>query len=322
MSYEIDPELAPVLEVLPDIDARDVPAARRILSEMVAAAPAPDLGGVEISEQAIPGAQGPEITVRLYCPETRSGAGVILQVHGGGFLMGDLEVDHARNIVLARELGVLVVAVDYRLAPEHPYPAGLEDVYTTLEWIVEHHAKLGIDPAQILVKGASAGAGLCAALALAVRERGGPAIAFQFLAIPELDDRLITDSATRFNDTPNWQRRNAQASWDAYLGAADARAKDVAATAAPARAENLSGLPPAYISVAQFDPLRDEGLNYARALLATGVPVELHLFPGTFHGSTAVDAAISRRELDEELTVLRTVLQRLLHSTSTSEESV
>ena len=313
MSYEIDPELVPVLELLPDIDARDIPAARRILSEMVAAVPDPDLFGVEVLEQTISRATGHDVTVRLYRPAIRSGAGVVLQVHGGGFLMGDLDVDHARNVVLARDLGVTIVAVDYRLAPEHPYPAALEDVYATLEWIVDCADSLAISPAQVILKGASAGAGLCAALTLAVRERGGPKIAFQFLAIPELDDRLSTVSATRFTDTPNWQRRNAQASWNAYLGAGDTRSVPTPATAAPARAHDLSGLPPAYISVAHFDPLRDEGVDYARALLAADVAVELHLFPGTFHGSTAIDAAVSRRELDEELTVLRTVLERLAH---------
>ena len=209
MSYAIDPELAPVVDLLPDIDVRDVPAARRILSEMVAAVPEPDLSGVEIEEQIVPGHDGHQITVRLYRPAARSCAGVILQVHGGGFLMGDLEVDHARNVVLAREVGALVVGVDYRLAPEHPYPAALEDVYATLEWIVKQCEPLEINAGEVIVKGASAGAGLCAALTLAVRERGGPLIAFQFLAIPELDDELITASATRFVDTPNWQRRNA-----------------------------------------------------------------------------------------------------------------
>jgi acetyl esterase/lipase len=212
-------------------------------------------------------------------------------------------------VEFARELGVVVVAVDYRLAPETPFPGPLEDVYAGLLWVAKHADELGIDPQRIAVHGVSAGGGLCAALSLLARDRGGPHIAFQFLAVPEVDDRLATVSMNAYVDTPVWNRPAAVLSWDSYLGAGVPGSDSVSPYAAPARATDLTGLPPAYVSVMQFDPLRDEGIAYALALLAAGVTTELHLFPGTFHGSAmAAHTEISQRELAEELAVLRKAL--------------
>jgi acetyl esterase len=266
--------------------------------------------GVQIEDRRIPRSTGhPEVPIRIYRPEERSTLGAVYSVHGGGFIAGDLETEHALNVTLARELGAVVVAVDYRLAPETPFPGPLEDVYTGLLWTAEHAGELGIDPQRIAIQGASAGGGLCAALALLARDRKGPHIAFQFLAVPELDDRLTTPSMTTFTDTPLWDRPKAVASWDFYLGAGRAGSDDVSVYAA--RATDLAGLPPAYVSVMHFDPLRDEGIAYALALLAAGVTVELHLFPGTFHGSALIQhAAISRREQIEMVAVLRQALAR------------
>ena len=307
MGYAYDPELAPLVASLPAIDATDIPHARQTLREMYAAMPQPPAEGVTVEDRRIPRGTSP-VDVRLYRPAGRVAGAAILDVHGGGFLMGGLETDHARNLVLARELEVLVVSVDYRLAPEVRYPGALEDVLCALEWLVRHADELQVDPDRIALHGDSAGGGLCAAAALAARDRGGPAIAFQFLGYPMLDDRLATGSARRFTDTPNWDRRNAAAGWDAYLGPGVAAAAGVPAYAAPARASDLTGLPPAYVSAMHVDPLRDEGVAYGLALLAADVPVEIHLFPGTFHGSSLLDAAVSRRQLDEEVAVLRHAL--------------
>jgi acetyl esterase len=156
----------------------------------------------------------------------------------------------------------VVVSVEYRLAPEDPFPAGLEDCYAALVWLHESAAELGVDGDRIAVVGRSAGGGLAAALALVTRDRHGPALCFQCLAIPELDDRLDTPSMQAFVDTPLWNRPLAEASWRHYLG--DDRS-DVSPYAAPARATDLSGLPPAYVSTMEFDPLRDEGIAYANA---------------------------------------------------------
>lgn len=309
MGYAFDPELAPGIPFLPILDYSDPGATRALISEFVAGLGTPDSSGVDVHDELITGPEGaPDVRVRIYRPGQRRGPAGIYHMHGGGFTVGDLEPEHADNLALARELGVLIVAVDYRLAPEHPFPAGLEDCYAGLKWMADHAQDLGIDPARIAIKGGSAGAGLGAALALLARDRGGPNICFQHLGYPALDDRLTTASS-QFPDTPLWHRGNAIMSWDAYLGVGVRGTPDVSPYAAPARATDLTGLPPAYISVMHFDPLRDEGIAYALALLNAGVTVELHLFPGTFHGSNVfADAAISRRERGETIATLERAL--------------
>jgi acetyl esterase/lipase len=202
-----------------------------------------------------------------------------------------------------------VVAVEYRLAPETPFPGGLEDCYTALRWLAAEAGDLGVDPDRIAIAGYSAGGGLCAALALLARDRGGPRIRFQYLGVPEVDDRLETRSSREFVDTPVWNRPLAELSWDHYLGVGKRGGDDVSPYAAPARATDLTGLPPAYISAMEFDPLRDEGIAYAMKLIDAGVPVELHVFPGTFHASVLVAfAQQSQREAAEEVVVLRRAL--------------
>ncbi|MFM7785842.1 MAG: alpha/beta hydrolase, partial [Gammaproteobacteria bacterium] len=181
-----------------------------------------------------------------------------------------------------------------RLAPEHPYPAALHDCYAGLCWVMAHAAELGIDPARIAIAGQSAGGALAAAVTLFSRDHDGPRPCFQLLEIPVMDDRLDTPSMRAFTDTPLWNRPNAEWGWRHYLG--PLFGGDVPAYAAPLRAADLSGLPPAYISTMEFDPLRDEGLLYGMRLLQAGVPVELHNFPGTFHGSILVrEAQVSQR---------------------------
>ena len=312
-SYAFDPELAAVVPMLPPITLEhvtDIPTARVQSAQLFASMPQPDVTGVQVEDIAVPGPDGaPDVPLRIYRPDRVVAPAAIYDVHGGGFILGDLEIDHARNLELARDLGVVVVSVDYRLAPESPFPGPLEDVYAGLVWIAKHADGLGVDPARIAIHGGSAGGGLCAGLALLARDRGGPDIAFQFLAIPELDDRLTTASMTAYTDTPMWNRPRAVVSWDAYLGAGVPGTDGVPPYAAPARATDLTGLPPAYVSVMHFDPLRDEGIAYALAMLAAGVTVELHLFPGTFHGSGVVQhAAIIQRERAEARSVLARAL--------------
>ncbi|SFQ62764.1 alpha/beta hydrolase [Amycolatopsis rubida] len=312
MSYPFDPEIAAAVPMLPEVDLADVAAARAGMAELIASMQGEfDETGVRTREDSVPGPEGaPDVPVRVYTPDRVATNALVFDIHGGGFALGDLEVDHAANVGLARDLGVVIVSVEYRLAPENPYPAGLEDCYAALEWSVKHANELGIDPEKTVLYGVSAGGGLAAALALLARDRGGPAIAFQFLAVPELDDRLETGSMRRFADTPIWHRGAAEASWDYYLGGPGKRGgSDVPVYAAPARAADLSGLPPAYVSVMEFDPLRDEGIAYAQSLLAAGVPTELHLFPGTFHGSGVLQhTTVSRREAAERRAVLARVL--------------
>ena len=171
---------------------------------------------------------------------------------------------------------------------------------------MDNAADLGIDPARVGVGGDSAGGGLAASVALLARARGGPALRFQYLGIPELDDRLETVSMRAFVDTPLWNRPAAELSWKYYLSG-ESTLDGV--HAAPARAADLSGLPPAFISTCEFDPLRDEGLDYAQRLLQAGVSVELHHYPGTFHGSGFVtDAAVTKRMIADMISAIRRAL--------------
>jgi acetyl esterase len=236
---------------------------------------------------------------------------VVLYLHGGAFEVGSPRAYQAFCSSLALRFRATVVVPDYRLAPEHPFPAGLDDCYAALVWMEKSSAEIGVDPQRLGVGGGSAGGGLAAATALMARDRGGPRLCMQYLGIPELDDRLETHSMTVYTDTPVWNRPNAILSWKYYLAGAEPTQY-----AAPARARELSGLPPTYVDVCEFDSLRDEGIGYAQRLVQAGVPVELHLYPGTFHGSSLVaDAAVSRRMSADSIDGIR----RLLHGQQGSE---
>jgi acetyl esterase len=294
---DMDPELEAFIPLFPPADLTDPVSARKNLAALAAAVPAPDTTGMEIQDHTVPA--DPEVAMRSYHPHRAQGA--IVWLHGGGFVMGDLDTEHPWAARLADGAGAVVISVGYRRAPEHRFPAALEDAYAALAWTAEHAASLGIDPARIAVGGHSAGAGLGAAVALRARDQQGPPICFQLLNQPELDDRQETWSARHFTDTPWMTRDKLAATWRHYLGSAPA-----SPYAAPARAADLSGLPPAYISTAEFDPLRDEGIAYALGLLQAGVPVELHQWPGTFHGSQAIlSAEVSQRQIAEVGAALR-----------------
>lgn len=312
MTYAFDPELVPVIEMLPKQASEVLPVeeARKQVEELTRTlAGTTDRSGVR---QTLEHAAGPagDVPLRIFTPDVRKTRGAVYDIHGGGFTVGTAATDDAANIAMARALGAVVISVDYRLAPEHPFPAPLDDCYAGLVWVTENADRLGIDTDTVAIYGISAGGGLCAALALLARDRGGPAIAFQYLGVPELDDRLTTTSMRSFTDTPLWNLPLAENSWDCYLGEGVRGTDDVSPYAAPSRATDLAGLPPAYISAMHFDPLRDEDIAYAQALLAAGVTVELHLFPGTFHGSMlAADATVSQREVAEAVAVLGRVLK-------------
>lgn len=316
MAYNFDPELAELIKTLPDdIAVMDDPEqARAGFSSMTEAMNADlDTSGVSIENRKIPGPNGaPEVSVRIYTPEgIEERVPALFHIHGGGFVIGSLDSEMGSVIALCRHLNIVIVSVGYRLAPETPYPGGLEDCYTAWLWSLENAASLSIDASRFGITGMSAGGGLAAATCLLCRDRNSPLPIFQFLGIPELDDRLETPSMQKFVDTPMWNRPNAELSWDYYLGEQFQRGGDnVPYHAAPARAEDLSNLPPAYVSTMEFDPLRDEGILYAMKLMQAGVQTELHTFPGTFHGSTLFTSAeISKRELDETFAVIKRALK-------------
>ena len=296
----IDPELGPFVPLFPPADLTDPVTARKNLAELAAAGPAPDTTGMEIEDRAVPA--DPEVPVRIYRPHRAHGA--IVWLHGGGFVMGDLETEHPWAVRVAGSSGAVVISVGYRRAPEHRFPAALDDACAVLAWTAGHAAELGTDAGRIAVGGHAAGAGLAAAVALRARDQQGPPIRFQLLSQPELDDRQQTWSARNFTDTPFMTRAKVTASWRHYLGPAPA-----SPYAAPARAGDLSGLPPACITTAEFDPNRDEGIIYALRLLQAGVQAELHQWPGTFHGSQAIlSAEVSRRQIAELGAALRHAL--------------
>ncbi|MFV0277065.1 MAG: alpha/beta hydrolase [Parahaliea sp.] len=311
MSYAFDPEIAPLLEFTPPVDVAEPIAARAAFGAAVAALNAElDTSGVTCEDRAIPGpTDAPAVGVRIYRPQGVAGDPLpaLIYIHGGGFVLGSLDSEHGTCVHLCRALGIVLVSVDYRLAPETPYPGPLDDCYAALAWTAALAGELGIDPQRLGIGGMSAGGCLAAACALRARDENGPALCFQYLNSPLLDDRKDSPSMARFADTPIWDSHKAATSWASYLGEAlSAGAGNIPSYAAPARAGNLSGLPRTYIATMEFDPLRDEGLLYGLRLLQAGVATEIHSYPGTFHGSSVFShTAIHQRELADTLAVLR-----------------
>lgn len=296
MTYDYDAQLAAGASYLQPMDISMVNEARAGLADVRRQMPRfalPTSLLLDSYTLAVP--EYADVTIRVIRKRNRGPVSpALLWFHGGGFVIGDAELDYPHNAVVARDTGATIVSVEYGLAPEHPYPTAIEQGYAALSWVHLNAEKLGIDNTRIAVGGQSAGACLAAGLAILARDRGGPALVFQALDIPVTDNRTETPSMDAFDDTPGWTRSNAQDSWRAYLG--QSFAGDVPPYAAPNRAADLTGLPPAYISAGEFDPLRDEAIAYAQRLVQSGVHTELHLFPGTFHGSASVagEAEVSK----------------------------
>ncbi|QKR99831.1 alpha/beta hydrolase [Sphingomonas sp. CL5.1] len=281
----IDPELRAFLEAQPTIDITITNLALVREASMLPLAPPPAVP-VAISRRLVPGPGGaPDIPVLIYRPEGAGGAlGCIFHIHGGGYVAGTAAAMEPVNLSLADALGCAVVSVDYRLAPETPFPGPLHDCHAALRWLAAHVADLGIDPAAIGVLGESAGGGLAAALALLDRDCGERLLAFQHLVYPMLDDRTcVRESAHPFAGRHVWTARSNHFGWASYLGRKPGSA-EIDYLAAPGRCEDLAGLPPAYISTGALDLFVDEDMDYARRLSRAGVPVELALYPGAVHG--------------------------------------
>lgn len=295
-----------VLDALPPFDLSDVPALRRRLADVRPAVVAPQDPRVQVRDLVVPGQSGaPDIRVRTYRPVgAPPAAPALLYVHGGGFVLGDLDTEAPRCFQLCAETQYVVVAVNYRLAPEHPYPAAFEDCRTVLLWMWDGAGPLGLDRDRLAVGGSSAGGAIAASLALWARDNDGPGLAFQLLIYPVLDDRLENDSVRRYWDTPGWNGCATSQMWAHYLSGSEPAGD---AYAAPARATGLQDLPPAYILVAGEDPLRDEGLEYAARLQSAGVPTEVREVPGLPHGfdQFVPDAPVSRQSLAEQVAVLK-----------------
>lgn len=294
----IDPELRPALDFPEELGAqlRENPAAvRAAFNEMGrAAAAALPPSDVQITEYSIPGPDG-DVPIVIYTPPSAQPMPGLLWVHGGGYLLGSAR-DDAVCVPLARHVGCAIISVDYRLAPEHPFPAGTEDCYAALVWMAQQAESIGIDPARLAIGGASAGGGLTAGLALLNRDRGGPALVFQLLLYPMIDDRHDTPAGHAVTFRKVWNREISLYAWQLYLGEAYG-SDSVSPYAAAWRATDVRNLPPAYLCVGTLDLFRDENIGYAQRLMAADVPVELAVYPGMTHGAEGLvpDAAISQR---------------------------
>ncbi len=302
LASRVDPDLAVAFagftgESLDRIE--QLQAVRRLEAQDAAALRAnrPRMDGVDFADRVIEGSQGLPLAVRLYRSLTPNAhQPVLLWLHGGGYLLGTLESDYLLCSRIARDLQCAVLAVDYRLAPEHPFPAALDDAHAALQWLRTQAGALGIDPARIAIGGASAGAGLAAGLALLNRDRGGATPLLQLLIYPMLDDRNETPSSREITDARVWDRTKNLYAWRCYLGSSSG-GDTVSPYAAPARAADLHGLPPTYLAVGALDLFVDEDVAYAARLLQAGVPTELQVYPGAFHSfdGAVPSAPIARR---------------------------
>ena len=286
----LDEKSKAVLEMIPQeaLDLSDIPRLRGTLDVLIDAmfANAPDVPGVDVENHWAPGPPGdPVVMVRVYTPsDLDAPAPGFFWIHGGGMVIGYASMEDPASKATAAEMGCVVASVEYRLAPEHPHPAPIEDCYAGLKWFADNSESLGVDRGKIAVGGGSAGGGLAAALALLVRDRGEVEIISQQLIYPMLDDRNITHASHYVQHPKVWNRKCNIAGWSALLGK-PAGSDDVSPYASPARAEDLSGLPPAFIIVGELDLFVDESIDYAVRLIQAGVPTELHVFAGAFHGS-------------------------------------
>jgi acetyl esterase/lipase len=250
------------------------------------AAPGTDL---TVQEIVVPGPKGaPSVSLRVFQPTgLKAAAPVLLWIHGGGLVFGAPEQDDRTSIAFARELGITVAAVRYRLASDSPAPAAVEDAYAALRGLIARASELHIDVDCIAIGGASAGGGIAAALALLAHDRAEIRPVFQLLVYPMLDDRTTTRTDLDARNMRLWTPKSNQHGWSSYLGSAVA-GPDVSPYAAAARREDLTGLPPAWIGVGTLDLFHDEDVEYARRLGDSKVPCELHIVPGAFHGFDAV----------------------------------
>lgn len=316
-----DPEIAPVLDALaadpqPALTREALPGMRDGAATVFPSAE--EVIGdraIDAEDRVIPGPAGaPDLEVTILTPRGHSTSHdalpVLYNIHGGGMIVGHRSWETGRLVQLVEELGVIAVNVEYRLAPENPYPAGVEDCYAGLVWLAEHAAELGADPDRIVVMGGSAGGGFSAAVALLARDRGGPALAGQLLLCPMIDNTNTTVSSHQYAGIGTWTREANLLAWECVLGEELAFSDRAPQYAAPTRATDLSRLPHAYIEVGAAEPFRDEDVEFASRIWAVGGDAELHVWSGGFHGFDiyAPESELTRAALAARYSWLRRVL--------------
>jgi len=318
MKDRLDPELAAPLETFLSLtggglDLYDISATRKRMDEMAAAqmAKMPAIEGIASMDRHVSGPDG-DVFVRIYQPTDRPATlPALVWIHGGGYVLGSVERDDLLARHLAKVAQCLVVSVEYRIAPEYPSPAAAEDCYAALKWLATHTSELGVELSRIAIGGASAGGGVAAGLALLTRDRAEVELTFQLLIYPMIDDRNVAPASETRPDTYVWTRENNLMGWQAYLGR-EPGGEDASPYAAASRATDLSGLPPAYIPVGELDLFLNENIEYAQRLLAAGVPTELHVYPGAYHGFNGIAprADIAQRFNNGRDNALKRMLQR------------
>jgi acetyl esterase len=296
MATALDPQMKIILDTFNAagpmfLRAETAEQARAKLRALVESNPTPAPAIYRVEDRHIAGADG-QIAARVYTPEGIAPMGVLAYFHGGGWVVGDLESHDHLCRDLANGAGCVVVSIDYRLAPEHVFPAGAEDCYAATRWIAENAAALGADASRIAVGGDSAGGNLAAVVSMMARDRGGPAIKFQLLLYPVTDCALDTPSQKEFaDDGYALSRADMEWFWKNYL---DPGAEKNNPYACPLRAKNLKGLPPALVLTASHDPLRDEGERFAERLIAAGVNVTCTRYEGVTHAFVSFADALDK----------------------------
>jgi acetyl esterase/lipase len=306
----IDAILQKLLDAVPmQLLSDGLEAARKRLRDV--RVPAHKLPDLPIENRTIDAGGARAIALRIYWPpgEHDGSLPIVVFFHGGGFALGDLDTHDALCRWHAIGAQAVVASVEYRLAPEHPYPAAVEDAWAATRWVAKHADELGADPSRLAVAGDSAGGNLAAVVAQLAREAGGPRIVFQLLWYPATTWDFTLPSFTENADAPILDTAAIKAFSRWYAG--DVDPQNLPPTLAPAHAEDLAGLPPAYVAVAGYDPLRDDGACYAELLSAAGVPVELHNAETLGHGYAGLAGAVpaAREAVDRGLTALRQALK-------------
>jgi acetyl esterase/lipase len=311
----VDPELVAMLDIFPalTLTPESLALARTSLKEMYIQVPIPDFPAISVNEHSISGPQGaPDVRVFVYRPTERSTPlPAVLWIHGGGYVLGSADQEDLQAKSIVSTVGCVVVSVDYRLAPETPHPGPVEDCYAALAWLYAHAEELGVDTTRIALGGASAGGGLAAGLALLTRDRGEVPLAFQLLIYPMLDDRTALSAEPHpYTGEYIWTPEANRFGWTSLLGQ-EPGGPDVSCYAAAARADHLEGLPPTFISVGSLDLFLEEDMEYARRLMRAGVPTELHVYPGAFHGfNMAAGAKVSQAFTRDYLDALARALSK------------